>query len=264
MRRTAWVRALVTGASSGIGRAMAQELARGGTALVLVAPDGDRLAELAGSLPTDVEVLVADLTDPQQLHTVGQRCAATDRPVDLLVNNAGIWSFGPLTGPAGDAAERMVALNVGAVVALSRAAARRMVESGRGSILNISSVAASQPAPFEAVYAASKTFVAIFGQALHEELRGTGVHVTTVAPGMTRTELHATGGGAEQFSRVPDWVWMEPQTVAARALRAAARRRVVYVPALGYRAACVLAEAMPRFLNRKLAARVNRRRARVA
>ena len=263
MRRTAWVRALVTGASSGIGRAMAQELARGGTALVLVAPDGDRLAELAGSLPTDVEVLVADLTDPQQLHTVGQRCAATDRPVDLLVNNAGIWSFGPLTGPAGDAAERMVALNVGAVVALSRAAARRMVESGRGSILNISSVAASQPAPFEAVYAASKTFVAIFGQALHEELRGTGVTVTTVTPGMTRTELHAAGGGAEQFGRVPDWLWMEPQTVAARALRAAARRRVVYVPALGYRLASTLAEVMPRFLNRKLSARVNRRRARI-
>ena len=192
MRRTAWVRALVTGASSGIGRAMAQELARGGTALVLVAPDGDRLAELAGSLPTEVEVLVADLTDPQQLHTVGQRCAATERPVDLLVNNAGIWSFGPLTGPAGDAAERMVALNVGAVVALSRAAGRQMVDRGRGSILNVSSVAASQPAPFEAVYAASKTFVAIFGQALHEELRGTGVTVTTVTPGMTRTELHAS------------------------------------------------------------------------
>ncbi len=261
MRRTEWVRALVTGASSGIGRAMALELARGGTALVLVAPDGDRLAELAVSLPTDVEVLVADLTDPEQLHAVGQRCAATDRPVDLLVNNAGIWSFGSLTGPVGDAAERMVALNVGAVVALSRAAARQMVESGRGTILNISSVAASQPAPFEAVYAASKTFVATFGQALHEELRGTGVHVATVTPGMTRTELHATGGGAEQFRRVPDWLWMEPRTVACRALRATARGRVLYAPALGYRVTSALAEIMPRILNRKLAARVNRGRA---
>ena len=264
MRRITWRQALVTGASSGIGRAMAQELARKGTALVLVAPDADRLEDLAGSLEVDVEVLPADLTEPAQLQAVVRRCGATERPVDLLVNNAGIWSFGALTGPAGDVADRMVALNVGAVVALSRAAAHQMVGSGRGTILNVSSVAASQPAPYEAVYAASKTFVATFGQALHEELRGTGVRVTTVTPGMTRTELHASAGHAKQFSRVPDWLWMEPETVATRALRAAARRKVMYVPALGYRLSSLLAEVLPRILNRKLAALVNRRRARIA
>lgn len=261
MKRVTWDRALVTGASTGIGKAMVQELARQGTALVLVARNVERLEKIAAPMDVPVEVLPADLTDPAQLDAVARRCAATDEPVDLLVNNAGIWSFGALTGPAGDVAGEMVALNVAAVVALSRAAAGQMVANGRGTILNISSIAGSQPLPFEAVYGASKAFVTVFGQGLHEELRDTGVGVTTVAPGLTRSELHARAGQQRQISRAPGWLWMEAEQVAHLALRAASRGKIVYVPGLGYRIASALAEVMPRTVNRKMAAVINRGRA---
>ncbi len=263
MKRLTWERALVTGASAGIGKAMVQELARQGTELVLVARNADRLERIAGSLEVSAEVLPADLTDPAQREVVARRCAATSEPIDLLVNNAGIWSFGALTGPAGEAADPMVALNVAAVVSLSRAAAGQMVAKGRGSILNISSIAGSQPLPYEAVYAASKVFVTYFGQGLHEELRNTGVTVTTVAPGLTRSELHARAGQQRQISKAPGWLWMEAEQVAHLALRAASRRRIIYTPGLGYKIAASLAEVMPRTVNRRMAAMINRGRARL-
>ncbi len=262
MKRITWQRALVTGASAGLGKAIAHELAREGTELVLVARDGERLENLAASLDVEAEVLRADLTDPAQLGAVAERCAAAERPVDLLVNNAGIWGFGAITGPEGEKADGMVALNVAAVVTLSRAAAGQMISSGRGTILNISSIAGSQPLPFEAVYAASKAFVTTFGQGLHEELRDTGVRVTTVLPGLTRTELHARAGQHRQLSHAPGWLWMEAEQVAHLALRAASRRQVVYVPGLGYRLSSVLAEVMPRYLSRKSGAFFNRLRTR--
>ena len=261
MKRVTWSRALVTGASAGIGKAIAGELARGGTDLVLVARNAERLGRIAGSLDVATEVLPADLTDPEQLEAVARRCAAGSDPIDLLVNNAGIWSFGELTGPAGDTAGKMVALNVAAVVALSRAAAGRMVTDGKGTILNISSIAGSQPLPYEVTYAASKAFVTFFGQGLHEELRDTGVTVTTVTPGLTRSELHARAGQQRQISKAPGWLWMEAEQVAHLALKAASRGKVVYVPGLGYRIASSLAEVMPRTVNRKMAAMINRGRA---
>ena len=263
MKRDTWDRALVTGASTGIGKAIAQELARQGTNLVLVARNADRLERIAGSLDVAAEVLPADLTDPAQLEAVARRCAATSEPIDLLVNNAGIWSFGAVTGPAGDVADEMVALNVAAVVSLSRAAAGQMVDKGRGTILNISSIAGSQPLPFEAVYAASKVFVTFFAQGLGEELRDTGVFVTTVTPGLTRSELHARAGQQRQISKAPGWLWMEAEQVAHLALRAASRRRVVYVPGLGYKIASSLAEVMPRTVNRRMASIINKARARL-
>ena len=264
MKRVTWGRALVTGASTGIGKAMATELARQGTDLVLVARNGDRLERLAASVDVDAEVLPADLCETAQLDVVARRCATEDRPIDLLVNNAGIWSFGALSGPAGDVADAMVRLNVAAVVALSRAAAGRMVAAGKGTILNISSIAGSQPLPFEVTYAASKAFVTFFGQGLHEELRDTGVTVTTVTPGLTRSELHARAGQQRQISRAPGWLWMEAEQVAHLALRAASRGKVVYVPGLGYRIASSLAEVMPRTVNRRMAAIINRGRARLS
>ena len=264
MKQITWNRALVTGASAGIGKAMAIELARRGTDLVLVARNAERLERLAGSVDVAAEVLPADLTDPAELAAVAKRCAATAEPIDLLVNNAGIWSFGPLAGPAGEVADTMVALNVAAVVTLSRAAVGPMVEAGRGTILNISSIAGSQPLPNEVVYAASKAFVTFFGQGLHEELRDTGVGVTTVTPGLTRSELHARAGQQRQLSRAPGWLWMEAEQIAHLALKAAARRRVVHVPGLGYRIASSLAEVMPRTFLRKVAAAVNRGRAHLA
>lgn len=263
MKRITWNRALVTGASTGIGKAIATELDRQGTDLVLVARSTERLEKLAASMDVATEVLPADLTDPEQLEAVARRCASTEDPIDLLVNNAGIWSFGALTGPAGEAADTMVALNVAAVVSLSRAAVGQMVANRRGTILNISSIAGSQPLPYEAVYAASKVFVTTFGQGLHEELRDTGVGVTTVTPGLTRSELHARAGQQRQISRAPGWLWMEAEQVAHLALKAASLRKIVYVPGLGYRIASSLAEVMPRTVKRKIASLINSARTRL-
>ncbi len=263
MKRITWSRALVTGASTGIGKAMVQELARQRTDLVLVARNTERLEKVAASLDVVAEVLPADLTDPAQLEVVARRCASDAEPIDLLVNNAGIWSFGPLTGPAGEMADTMVALNVAALVRLSRAAVGQMVANGRGTVLNISSIAGSQPLPYEAVYAASKVFVTTFGQGLHEELRDTGVGITTVTPGLTRSELHARAGQQRQISKAPGWLWMEAEQVAHLALKAASRGKIVYVPGLGYRIASSLAEVMPRTVNRKMASFINRGRARL-
>ena len=224
MKPITWHRALVTGASTGIGKAMAQELARQGTALVLVARNVERLEKLAASMDVPVEVLPADLTDPGQLDLVARRCAATDEPVDLLVNNAGIWSFGALTGPDGDGADAMVALNVGAVVALSRSAARQMTRSRARHdpqhLLHRRIAAVS-------LRGRVRRFQGICHLVRPEPARGVAGDrrgVTTVTPGLTRSELHFRAGHQRQVSRAPGWLWMEAEQVAALTLRAAAAR----------------------------------------
>ena len=181
------------------------------------------------------EVLPADLTDPAELAAVAKRCAATAEPIDLLVNNAGIWSFGPLTGPAGEVADTMVALNVAAVVTLSRAAVGPMVGGRAGHHPeHLVPSPGRSPCPTRSVYAASKAFVTFFGQGLHEELRDTGVGVTTVTPGLTRSELaRPRRPAAPTQPRSGLAVDGGPSRSAHLALKAAARRRVVHVPGLG-------------------------------
>ena len=260
MSKRSWRRALVTGASAGLGRAFVLELARRGVEITAVARDADRLTSLARSLDVEVEVMPADLTVPEQLEAVARRCADSERPVDLLINNAGIWDFGRLGGAESERAGEIMALNAVAVLKLSAAAAGRMLSEGEGTILNVSSVAGEQPLPFEVVYAASKAFVTNFGQGLHEEVRAGGVTVTTVLPGLTRTELHRRAGHGDQIKRYPGWLWMDAERVAALSLRAAARRRAVYVPGFGYGLITAISQVIPRYPKRKLAAFINRRR----
>ncbi len=263
MKGRTWGRALITGASAGLGRAFALELAGRGTELVIVARDGERLAELAESVDVDVEVLAADLTEHGEAEAVTRRCTEGERPLDLLVNNAGIWDFGLFAELSEERIEEMIALNVSAVVRLSRAMAARMVSEGAGTILNVSSMAGEQPLPNEAVYAASKAFVTNFGQGLHEELRSAGVTVTTVLPGLTRTELHGRAGHAAQAEHYPGWLWMDAGRVAELSLRAAERGRAVYVPGFCYSLSTGLSQVFPRYPRRKLAAAINRRRTRM-
>ena len=263
MPRRTWRRALITGASVGLGKAFAVELADRGVDLVLVARDSERLEGLANSLDVDVEVLRADLTVPEEAEAVASRCAQSERPVDLLVNNAGIWDFGRLGEFPAGRMDEMVALNVAAVVKLSVAAAERMSAAGEGAILNVSSIAGEQPLPFEAVYSASKAFVTNFGQGLHEELGRDGVSVTTVLPGLTRTELHNRAGHADQAKHYPGWLWMDAERVVVLSLRAASRGRAVYVPGLGYSIITAISQIIPRYLCRKSAAVINRRRTRL-
>ncbi|MCU0270750.1 MAG: SDR family oxidoreductase [Acidimicrobiales bacterium] len=256
-----WSSALVTGASSGIGEALARRLAAAGIGrLVLVARRADRLLALARELTrrhgTEVEVLVADLADPGDRGVVERLLADPTRCPDLLVNNAGVNLAGDVADRPADDWERVVELNVVALVRLTRVALPVLVERGRGAVCNVSSLATYQPAPGVAVYGATKSFVTSFGEALHEELRGTGVTVTTVCPGFVRTEL-APNLGDPDYRAAPRFAWMSADAVADAALEATARGRALCVPGAGYKLAVGLTTPLPRNAKRWLMGRAS-------
>lgn len=226
----AWERALVTGASSGIGLAMAELLAARGCDLVLVARDRDRLEHLADDLrpKVDVEVLVADLADRAALDRVAARLGSTSAPIDLLVNNAGFGFSGDFIDldPAGETA--VVDVNIVALHRLAHAAGTAMTARGRGGILNVSSIAGYGPAPRAATYAATKAFVTSFSEALHAELGPQGVTVSCLCPGLTRTEFQQRAGS--NTDSTPDFVWQSATEVARAGLEGIDRGRRVVVP----------------------------------
>ena len=252
-----FTRALVTGASSGIGEAIARELGQAGVALVIVARRTDRLADLAAALP-GTEVLPADLQTSAGRAIVEARLAATDDPVDLLVNNAGFGTSGAFTGIDPDRSEDEIELNVVALTRLTRAVLPRLVDAGRGWVLNLSSIVAFQPAPHLSVYAATKAYVQSFSEGLHEELRGTGVKVTALCPGLTRTEFQSVSKVENSLRRYPAIAWLEPEQVAREGLRDCARGRAVSVPGLQYKSAVALTNFVPRGLMRRVSGLVGR------
>lgn len=248
-----WDRALVTGGSAGIGAAYARALAARGTHLVLVARDAERLEKLAQACRTDydvdVEVLPADLSDERQLADVESRLFGSPR-IDLLINNAGIGTFGAFHEHAVDAHLREIDLNITALVRLTHAGIAAMGRHGSGTILNLSSIMALAPFPGSSVYAASKAFVSSFSEALHEELRGTGVTVTAALPGIVRTEFmeHAD---AHHLDGVPGFASLAPEFVAEATLRAARKGKALSIPGFGYRIAAALVGATPRAVLRR-------------
>ena len=252
---TATSTSLITGASAGIGTAFASQLAARGDAVVLVARDGERLESLAKELGTRygvaTEVIVADLTDPSQLATVEARLADRDQPVDVLVNNAGFGTNGRLHELDRDTEAREVNLNVVALVRLTHAALGPMVERGRGGVLNVSSLAGGQPTPGNATYGATKAFVSSFTQSVHEELRGTGVKITVVCPGFTRTEFQERAG--IDSSKVPGFLWQSAEEVAAGALDALEHNRAVYVPGTLNRMTANMVSVLPDAVTRRAA-----------
>jgi uncharacterized protein len=184
--------ALVTGASSGIGEQFARQLAIRGYELVLVARRADRLERLASELPTEAHAVPCDLaTDSASLQ--GQ-VAELGLGVDLLVNNAGFGTSGPFLEHDAARDVELVRINCEAIVTLTHAFLPAMVERGRGGIINMASSAGMQPIPYESVYAASKAFVISFTDALHVELRGSGVRVLSVNPGPVPTEFQEAAG----------------------------------------------------------------------
>lgn len=253
-----WSRALVTGASSGIGEAIATRLAGDGAAVVLVARNQSRLDALAEDLRrqhgTEVEVLVADLTDPAARHRVERRLAA-DPPIDLLVNNAGIGTYGAFATLEADGEVGQIDLNVIALVRLCRAALPSMMERRRGWILNVSSMASLQPTPLNATYGGTKAFVTNFSESLHEEVRAGGVSVTAVLPGFTRTEFQQTAG-LSSTGGVPEFMWQSAEDCAAEALAALAAGRAVVVPGALNKVLAALSVAVPRGVKRRLVGRM--------
>lgn len=252
-----WGRALVTGASSGIGRELARLLAAEGSALVVVARDKGRLDDLATELSTgrgvDVEVLPADLADRAQLAQVEHRVAAADRPVDLVVNNAGFGTYGDFAGLDVDEEEREIAVNVTALVRLTHAALGAMLPRRRGAVMNVSSVAGLQATPGNATYGATKAFVASFGESVAGELAGTGVTLTTVLPGFTRTEFQDRAGIGGR--KIPGPAWMSAEDVAVASLAATRAGRPWLVPGVHNKVLAASLGPVPRSLRRWLAAR---------
>ncbi len=248
--RLPFTSALITGASSGIGEAMVLELAKSGIPMVLVARRGDRLQALADQYG-NCEVFVADLGDPAATERVAARIASVDAPIDLVVNNAGFGTTGLFHQLDEDRLQREIALNVAALTRLSHASLATMVPRGRGYLLNVSSVVSFQSAPKLAVYAATKAYVTSLSEALHEEARGTGVHVTALCPGLTRTEFSDVSSGGEAAASYPDFAWMDAATVAVAGLRAVAAGRALEIPGLMNKALVSASSAAPRRLVRR-------------
>lgn len=255
MSGTRWGTAVVTGASSGIGEAVARRLAAEGADLVLVARDRTRLEALAADLGpyhgVDVEVLDADLSTVEGRGAVEARLSDGAAPVDLLVNNAGFGTTGDLVDLDPEAEDRQVQVNVLAVLRLTRAALPGMVERGRGTVVNVASLAGLYPTPGTATYGATKAFVCSLTDALHEELRGTGVTATAVLPGFTRTEFQERAGWRPQ-AYLPDAVWMTADEVAAAALDGAAAGRARVVPGVAYKVLNGVTSPLPAGARRNL------------
>lgn len=220
---TPWKRALVTGASSGLGSEFCSQLAEEGTHLVLVARNAQRLNDLATSLSekyqVSCEVLPADLATSEGVTLVTQRLAEDPRPIDMLVNNAGLGYTGDAITIPPDRHLEQISVNVTALTCLSHWGAEAMERRGGGTILNVSSIAGDVPGPSSAVYNATKAFVTSFSQALHIEMRDRGVVVSCLCPGPVRTEFQDRGG--YETSEIPSLLWQEPAAVVAIGLQAA-------------------------------------------
>lgn len=241
--------ALITGASAGLGLEFAWQLATARHDVVLVARDGDRLSRLAGQLEAAAgvraEVLSADLSQRDQLDLVAARLAQAERPVGLLVNNAGFGLAQPFVG--GDLGREELALDVmvRAVLVLSHAAADAMSARGRGAILNVASIAALTAS---GTYSAHKAWVRTFTEGLAVELRGTGVTATALCPGLVHTEFHQRAD--IDLDVIPEVAWLNAEDVVAEALADVRHGVVISTPSLRYKAAAGAARLAPRWAVR--------------
>lgn len=240
---------------------MARLLAERGHDLVLVARDASRLdalaKELRGAFNATVQVLPADLTDADQLAVIEGRCHDRSAPIDVLVNNAGFGTFGPLHTLDLATEIREIQLNVVALVRLTHAAASEMVLRGKGGILNVSSLAGFQPGPSNATYGATKAFVTSFTEAVHEELKGTGVSVTVLCPGFTRTGFQATAN--VPASELPGFMWQEADEVARVGLDALAKNQAIAIPGAINKVLGTFSSVTPHAITRRIGGAVIKR-----
>mgnify|MGYP001809691904 FL=1 len=223
---------LITGASAGIGEALAREYARRGRALVLLARREDRLLQLAESLRAQVpvEVLTADLADPAAPERIAHALKERGLDVEGLVNNAGYGLPGAYHIPSWDQHARFLQVMVTSVCELSWRLLPAMQRRGRGEILNVASLAGHVPGSAgHTLYAASKAFMIKFSESLALENAERGVRVCALCPGFTYSEFHDITGTRPQVSKMPKWMWMSAEEVAREGLDALAAGRIVHV-----------------------------------
>lgn len=237
---------IVTGASSGIGLEMAHELAKTGRPLVLVARSEAALNQLAQEwrekYKIEILVVAADLGTPAGIQKT--LTVVAEVPLRALINNAGFGELGRFWEAKWSVIEQMIALNITGLVHLTHALVPRFVKQGHGEILNVASVAGFQPGPYFNVYSATKAFVVSFSEALHEELRSTGVSVTVLCPGVTATNFHVRAGTLELPPPLNGKA--SANSVARFGLKAMAKGWRVAVPGLLNRGMAVAARHLPK------------------
>ena len=250
--------ALVTGASAGIGSSIARELAKRGHGLILVARRKNKLDELAHELVAEygvrAETLGCDLAKAASRQRLPARVESLGLEVSVLVNNAGFATGGAFYQADPERELEQVRVLVEAVVGLSSAFLPAMVRRGRGAILNVASTAGMQPLPYSAGYSAAKAYVLTFSEALHQELRGSGVTVTALAPGPVSTEFWDTAGwevaGGQSFENaVPRPAWVTADEAAQAGVKGLEAGRRVVVPGLPIRAAMLASQYLPHALK---------------
>ena len=243
--------ALITGASSGIGEMFARKLAARGYDPILVARRADRLQELARALPAEARILGADLTTEEGLQATEQ--AIRDCPrLEMLVNNAGFGTLRRFWEADLPSQENMHRLHVMATMRLTHAALAGLVARGRGSVINVSSVAAFSPSAGNVSYCSTKAWMNSFTEGLAIELRGIGspVRVQALCPGFTVTGFHDTLGVDRKD--IPDYLWMSADEVVETSLRALDRGTVIVIPGWKYKVAAAFLRHMPWAIRRRV------------
>jgi len=251
---------VITGASSGIGADIARELTRRGHGVTLVARREERLRELAAELVSAhgirAEVVAADVAEPEDRARVRSHLDECGLTPDVLVNNAGYGSGGRTQDLDPEREKAMVRLNVEALHAMTLDYMPKMIELRRGAILNVASTVAFQPLPRQATYSATKAFVLAFTEALHADLRGTGVTATALCPGVTRTEFFEVGNMESEAANAPDFAMMDSQEVALAGVDAMVAGRRSVVPGVFNQVTAVSGRLTPRRLLLPLLERV--------
>ncbi|WP_319454394.1 MULTISPECIES: SDR family oxidoreductase [unclassified Mycobacterium] len=248
---------LVTGASSGIGEELVREFARRGRDVVLVARSADKLTALAAALGTVAHVLPGDLSKPAERAGLPDRVAELGLVVDVLVNNAGLSTLGPVAESDPVAELNLVEVDVSAVVDLCSRFVPGMVARGRGAVLNVGSVGAFGPLPGQAAYGAAKAFVLSYTHALRQDLRGTGVTASTVCPGPVKTGFGELAGFSDEEAEaaLPKPMWVAADEVARIAVDGLAAGKAVIVPGMFNRVGAAANHLLPRRLLLPMVAR---------
>lgn len=250
-------RALITGASAGIGASLAKQFAAGGFDLVLVARSGDKLEVIAKALRSehavDVTVIAMDLAVAGAPQKLFDAVAKKKLAIDVLVNNAGVMEMAGFAATAAERHQQMIALNVATLTDMLSYFMQPMIERGRGRILNVASIAAFQPVPSLATYAATKAYVLSLTEALAVELKPKGISVTALCPGLTETDMVASARASNQAaSQLPPFLIGDVEDVAEQGYAACMAGEVIRVPgALNYMAT-IAARATPKWMMRAM------------